>query len=86
MERHDDDNHASHGRMNHGMGMMILGCGIPIAAILILPSLGVSPTVAFIIGIGGMIGIHAGMMILGRIRARSATKRGEVAHAGHDHP
>lgn len=60
--------------MNHGMGMMPLGCGVPMAALLVLPSLRVSVGVPAIISIGGMIALHAGMVVIPRLRSRKATK------------
>jgi len=68
--------------MNHGIGMM-LGCVIPVAAILILPGLGVSPLVALVAGFGGMIGLHAGMMGFHRLRQMTAVNHDLSAHFHH---
>ncbi len=58
-----------HGGMNHGMGMM-LGCLVPMAAIALLPRLGVSFQVSLMIGVVGMVACHAGMAVVHRLRAR----------------
>jgi hypothetical protein len=41
MHSHDRGDQERHGGMNHGMGMMLLSCGVPIAALLLLPLTGI---------------------------------------------
>jgi hypothetical protein len=71
-----EHNHKENdGGMNHGMGMMMLGCLVPMAAIVVLPKLGVSSLISFIIGIGGMIVLHAGMMVIPRLKKKMDAHR-----------
>ena len=68
MQYHDDGDQERHGGMNHGMGMMMLGCVVPMAAIVLLPRIGVTPAAALAIGIGGMIVLHAGMSVVQHLK------------------
>ncbi len=85
MEDRNENDHGTHSGMNHGMGMMLLGCGVPMAAIALLPRLGVSSAASLAIGIGGMLAMHGGMMLVHRLRDRRAGKHAEMASIGHDH-
>lgn len=80
----DRDDQEGHGGMNHGMGMMLLGCVVPIAAIVLLPQVGVSRTVALVIGVVGMIAMHGGMMVIQRLKNRKSGNAAEPVQA-HDH-
>lgn len=70
MQDHDRDSQGSHGGMNHGMGMMMLGCVIPMAAIYLLPRIGVSAVAALAVGIGGMVVFHVGMAAVQHLKNR----------------
>lgn len=41
MHNHERGDRERHGGMNHGMAMMLLSCGVPLAAFLLLPLLGI---------------------------------------------
>ncbi len=81
----DTGGHGAHGGMNHGMGMMLLGCGVPMAAIVLLPRLGVSPQAAIVIGVVGMVALHGAMMLFQRLRNRGAEKAPDAASLEHHH-
>lgn len=85
MEEKNVNGQETHGGMNHGMGMMLLGCLLPVAAILLLPRLGVSVGVAFAVGIGLMIVLHAGMMVVPRLRRGAKGKASSSLETGHEH-
>lgn len=70
--------------MNHGMGMMLLGCGLPVAAIVLLPRLGVSTGIAVAVGLGAMVALHAGMALAPRLRRRARMKPEPHQETGHN--
>lgn len=74
-----NDARGAHGHMNHGLGMMLIGCGIPLAAILFLPAFGVSSTVSFVVAMVGMFGIHGGMMAIQKARKRRQERPSNAA-------
>lgn len=84
MEEQEKREQHEHGGMDHGMGMM-LGCLVPMAAILLLPRIGVSLTVSIVIGIVGMIALHAGMPVVQRLKKRLAANRAGTRAAEHHH-
>jgi len=84
MQDHKGDQ-ESHGGMSHGMGMMLLGCAVPMAAIVLLPRVGVAPIAALAIGIGGMILLHAGMPLVQRLKNRTIKDTSETLPAEHHH-
>jgi uncharacterized membrane protein HdeD (DUF308 family) len=81
----ENGDHEGHGGMNHGMGMMLLGCVAPMAAIVLLPRVGVSGVAALAIGVGGMVLFHGGMMAVQRLRNRKSGNRTEPIQAHHHH-
>jgi len=85
MHDHDEGDQERHSGMNHGMGMMMLGCVVPMAAIVLLPRMGVSPFAAFLIGIVGMFVLHAGMTAVQRLRNRKSGKAADPMQAQHHH-
>lgn len=85
MQYHDDGHQERHGGMNHGMGMMMLGCVVPMAAIVLLPRMGVSSVGALLIGVVGMIVFHARMMGVQRLRNRKSENAGDSIHSQHQH-
>ena len=85
MQYHDGSDQERHGGMNHGMGMMLLGCGVPMAAIVLLPRMGVSPVAALIVGVVGMIVLHAGMTVVHRLKDRKAGNIADSMRAEHRH-
>lgn len=85
MEENNGQDREGHGGMNHGMGAMLLGCVVPVAAILLLPRLGVSSGVSVAIGIGAMIVLHAGMMLVPRLKKRKGGAAAPHPETGHGH-
>lgn len=81
----NEHDQQDHGGMNHGMGAMLLGCLLPVAAILLLPRLGVSSGVAVVVGIGAMIALHAGMMLVPRLKKRKEDAPTSHQETGHEH-
>jgi len=79
-----DAHRGDGGHGGHGMGMMLVGCGVPVAAILLLPRLGVSTTLALVIGIVAMVGAHAAMILAPRFRRSRKVRAEKLLHAG-DH-
>ena len=84
MGEHEENRHDGHSGMNHGIGMM-LGCMVPLAAIVLLPRIGVSPVAALIVGFVGMFALHGGMTMLRRLKGRRAGRAVEQAGEIHSH-
>ncbi|HUX12537.1 MAG TPA: hypothetical protein VMW87_05890 [Spirochaetia bacterium] len=69
-----------HARHHNGL-RMVVGCGVPIVAIVLLPLFGLSETAIVAIGVGGMIVFHGAMMggSLSNTRSRN-TRDAETLH------
>jgi hypothetical protein len=81
MHQHEGNDKEQHGGMNHGIGMMLVSCVVPMAAVWMLPSLGVSRQIAIYIGVGGMIALHGGMMAIQALKKRKAKRIADPMHA-----
>jgi hypothetical protein len=84
MSDEERNEHHAHGGMDHGIGMMV-GCLVPMAAILLLPKIGVSPTISIVVGIVGMLALHGGMSLFHKLRNRGGGKQPAADIAGHHH-
>ncbi len=84
MEEQERNGQHAHGGMDHGIGMM-LGCIVPMAAIVLLPRFGVSPAASIVVGIVGMIALHAGMSVFRKLKDRLAGSRADTRPAEHQH-
>lgn len=60
--RKNDIDHSAHRPDTGASGVVLAACGFALAAILILPALGVSTAVSAAVAVAGMIAVPAGVM------------------------
>ena len=84
MDEQERNGQHKHGGIDHGIGM-VLGCLVPMAAIVLLPRFGVSPTASIVVGVVGMLALHAGMAVFHRVKNRVAGNGAAASPAGHHH-